>query len=283
MHRSAKGFTLIELLVVIAIIATLAAILFPVFAQVRAQARKTSCASNFKQFGSAVLMYMQDYDQSMPLLGTDFALTSPPNYGLGNLVQPYMKNFQVLACPEDPADESDRATIEVVPPTTDPQREFNLALKTDFGYNYQYLCPIAITASGGFQALPVPDAKIESPSSTILGIDSVWNRDAQGAPYGGGNMFVDPPCRLYADGSDSFPGQGGYPAFYWYGGWNPSQPLSPNVFGGVWPWHGERVNAAFVDGHVKSMPMKSVATGCDVQDAWGGAINDASEYLWDLK
>src|ERR1043165_6386719 len=58
-----NAFTLIELLVVIAIIAILAAILFPVFAQAREAARKTSCLSNIKQTGLAMLMYVQDYDE----------------------------------------------------------------------------------------------------------------------------------------------------------------------------------------------------------------------------
>lgn len=62
-----KGFTLIELLVVIAIIAILAAILFPVFARARSQARKTTCASNLKQLGLAFLMYAQDYDETFPV------------------------------------------------------------------------------------------------------------------------------------------------------------------------------------------------------------------------
>ena len=61
------GFTLIELLVVIAIIAILAAILFPVFAQAREAARKTSCLSNTKQLDLGWLMYSQDYDEAYPL------------------------------------------------------------------------------------------------------------------------------------------------------------------------------------------------------------------------
>src|SRR5437588_2990917 len=63
--RRSRGFTLIELLVVIAIIAILAAILFPVFAQAREAARKTSCLSNMKQVTLAALMYMQDYDETL--------------------------------------------------------------------------------------------------------------------------------------------------------------------------------------------------------------------------
>jgi prepilin-type N-terminal cleavage/methylation domain-containing protein/prepilin-type processing-associated H-X9-DG protein len=62
-----KGFTLIELLVVIAIIAILAAILFPVFAQAREQARSTACLSNMKQLGLALKMYAQDYDEEYPM------------------------------------------------------------------------------------------------------------------------------------------------------------------------------------------------------------------------
>src|SRR5690348_14921600 len=63
-----SGFTLIELLVVIAIIAILAAILFPVFAQARERARMSACVSNMKQMGTALMLYVQDYDETYPYI-----------------------------------------------------------------------------------------------------------------------------------------------------------------------------------------------------------------------
>src|SRR5205809_6504209 len=65
-ERTRRAFTLIELLVVIAIIALLAAILFPVFARARENARKSSCANNLKQIGLGFKQYVQDYDELWP-------------------------------------------------------------------------------------------------------------------------------------------------------------------------------------------------------------------------
>ena len=87
-HKSKHGFTLIELLVVIAIIAILAAILFPVFAKVRDKARQTTCASNQKQIGLAILQYIQDYDENFPL--AQFA-NSTGDYDWTWAVGPYVK------------------------------------------------------------------------------------------------------------------------------------------------------------------------------------------------
>src|SRR5690348_2431068 len=63
-----KAFTLIELLVVIAIIAILAAILFPVFAQAKAAAKKSAAISNSKQMNLGFTMYATDYDDHFPIL-----------------------------------------------------------------------------------------------------------------------------------------------------------------------------------------------------------------------
>jgi prepilin-type N-terminal cleavage/methylation domain-containing protein/prepilin-type processing-associated H-X9-DG protein len=111
-HRYQKpGFTLIELLVVIAIIAILAAILFPVFAQAREQARTSSCLSNMKQLGTALMMYGQDYDETLPSWPFDSKATGmfrDPrfkvwSYGLWvDALMPYVKNTGVFACPSGP-------------------------------------------------------------------------------------------------------------------------------------------------------------------------------------
>jgi prepilin-type N-terminal cleavage/methylation domain-containing protein/prepilin-type processing-associated H-X9-DG protein len=99
LHKgSPKGFTLIELLVVIAIIAILAAILFPVFAQAREKARAISCLSNEKQIGTAMLMYGQDYDES--IVPYKLVLSSGPLDGQirsvwVNNLQPYIKSGAV--------------------------------------------------------------------------------------------------------------------------------------------------------------------------------------------
>ena len=95
-HVAAKSaFTLIELLVVIAIIAILAAILFPVFARARENARRSSCQSNLKQIGLGIMQYTQDYDEYFPC-GTD-------NYGDGwaGQIYPYVKSVQIYVCPSD--------------------------------------------------------------------------------------------------------------------------------------------------------------------------------------
>jgi prepilin-type N-terminal cleavage/methylation domain-containing protein/prepilin-type processing-associated H-X9-DG protein len=100
-RRNTLGFTLIELLVVIAIIAILAAILFPVFAQAREAARKTSCGSNLRQLGTAMAMYRQDYDSRFAMAGWNSNAGGVLDTGNDwqNAIFPYIKNKQAYWCP----------------------------------------------------------------------------------------------------------------------------------------------------------------------------------------
>ncbi|BCM94264.1 hypothetical protein IAD21_06167 [Abditibacteriota bacterium] len=91
-----KAFTLIELLVVIAIIAILAAILFPVFARARENARRASCQSNLKQIALGFKQYIQDYDEKYPLI-----TISNGAGGWGVQMQPYLKSSQIFQCPSE--------------------------------------------------------------------------------------------------------------------------------------------------------------------------------------
>ena len=101
-----RGFTLIELLVVIAIIAILAAILFPVFARARENARRAACQSNLKQIGLGMMQYPQDYDERLPMainhtcidLPGCNTVSGPASYG-NNLIYPYVKSVGVFTCP----------------------------------------------------------------------------------------------------------------------------------------------------------------------------------------
>lgn len=113
--RRTRGFTLIELLVVIAIIAILAAILFPVFARAKAAAKQTACISNLKQIGSAVTIYMGDWDDVFPYAvdpvdkyrpeiwagEPDFMARIPDMPLLSEALQPYLENYGVFHCPSD--------------------------------------------------------------------------------------------------------------------------------------------------------------------------------------
>ena len=106
-QQSKGAFTLIELLVVIAIIALLAAILFPVFARARENARKSSCANNLKQIGVGLAQYTQDYDERYMASGDSGWHGEDPGDGTVQNASwrqklfPYTKSTQIFRCPSN--------------------------------------------------------------------------------------------------------------------------------------------------------------------------------------
>lgn len=104
-----KAFTLIELLVVIAIIAILAAILFPVFAQAKEAAKKTSSISNLRQNATSVLLYNSDtegyFGQSAYATNTPGGVVMPGAqvFAIFDALQPYSKSKEILTDAEPDA------------------------------------------------------------------------------------------------------------------------------------------------------------------------------------
>ena len=157
-HKVRSAFTLIELLVVIAIIAILAAILFPVFARARENARRSSCQSNLKQIGLGLLQYTQDYDEKFPVLRG--GNTGTAANGVFDLVQPYLKSTQIYQCPS-----------ETSPPSSNPQADtsatYSGAGYSDYAYNL-YLGYVAGTG-GGTRGLAL--AALTQPVLTVMAVD----------------------------------------------------------------------------------------------------------------
>lgn len=211
--RTVFAFTLIELLVVIAIIAILAAILFPVFAKAREKARQSSCASNLKQVGIALLQYAQDYDESYPIdkaaVGTGiwYASSFEPHpfaspYRWVSRIQPYIKNKNVFQCPSN----SPNVTTK--------------GLDNLLGYwsNGAMFC----TSSGNSVSM----ADIDAPADTITAYDDVTKQNRDQVVF-----------RLYHDGTK----------------WTPGNSLDATVTDLRSGPHNEIANVLWADGHVKAM------------------------------
>jgi len=224
--RARRAFTLIELLVVIAIIAILAAILFPVFARARENARRASCSSNLKQIGLGVMQYTQDNDGRFPFFSTSgiagyqapLELRTLPGASASDvkwshLIHPYVKSTQIHVCPN----------VSSAQP---------MGRNVSYGYNYHYL---AYTRATAFYV--ANEAAIEIPASTILAADS--DGTGTGAPLNEGE--ANDPARKLNHGYSLDPVA--LPT-----GHTPSTGTSYSL---VSDRHLEGGNVVYADGHVK--------------------------------
>jgi prepilin-type N-terminal cleavage/methylation domain-containing protein/prepilin-type processing-associated H-X9-DG protein len=173
--KRAKGFTLIELLVVIAIIAILAAILFPVFAKAREKARQSSCLSNLKQIGIGFQMYTQDYDQNWIECWYNNATAVGGGYRWQQVVQPYLKNTQVLECPSASnfiANEGDGYTAAI---------SYGLNCTGFYAADNYMFWP--------YSTPPINDAAIPQPAKLIVAADAGSTPDS-GEPKTTGSYYI---------------------------------------------------------------------------------------------
>ncbi len=112
MKERRNGFTLIELLVVVSIIMVLVGLIVPAVGMARSKAQQVKCMNNLSQIGKGLLMYAQDYDNSVPPGGCAGVYTGSDCYflytaccgaqpiGLGHLYKSYVPNLEVFFCPE---------------------------------------------------------------------------------------------------------------------------------------------------------------------------------------
>jgi prepilin-type N-terminal cleavage/methylation domain-containing protein/prepilin-type processing-associated H-X9-DG protein len=182
---SRRGFTLIELLVVIAIIAILAAILFPVFAQAREAARKSSCTSNLKQYALATLMYTQDYDEVLPFSAGPDATGCTQTFYM--IVDPYVKNKQITQCPSDPQCLDTSRIFACQPGVVTPRYTSYFTNQMLFG----------TPGYGGFPV--VAFAGIEYPADTVMLYDGNVAQNPTGAQFAIGRHSQTVSVN-YADG-----------------------------------------------------------------------------------
>jgi prepilin-type N-terminal cleavage/methylation domain-containing protein/prepilin-type processing-associated H-X9-DG protein len=239
--RQRGGFTLIELLVVIAIIAILAAILFPVFAQVREKARQTTCASNIKQLLTAAMMYNQDYEDKFHRLLTGArVLNNDPNgpdqaFGMEDALMPYIKNSGIFFCPSDNIRRDDCTT---------PQ---GIGFPISYSWTHYQSGQWADTATFGVCAYYAtedsrPLAVIGRPAETIV-LYELWTTVSYSrhmAWWRWDNTNIANPN--WPDAPNSF-------AFNWCGSGDARMTIGA---------HQRQTNFGFADGHAKAMPRRTI-------------------------
>lgn len=283
------GFTLMELLVAMAILSVLAALLFPVFRAATEAAKRTACINNYSQIGKALLLYESDYDEYVPPVNyRNVTLTNPGDDRTWvQTLLPYAGDFRLFRCPADTGRGGESLTNEAPPNGT--WRDYYVAsLHSNLGYNYLYLSPLVELAGGEWRSFPVRSSSIPRTSSTIVFIDSLWDRTSAGVPYGGGSWVVVPPCRYKSaggsQGEDTFHLPEGTASYFGFSpeGWQPASSNSVLVYGGAWPWHKNRFNLLYADGRAATVGFRDLVKGCNFDQRWRGLIESTEEYPWDL-
>lgn len=284
MKSSRSAFTLIELLVVIAIIAILAAILFPVFAQAKAAAKKTASLSNNKQIVLGCLMYSNDYDDvTVPVTqwnttnglywyGSACSEWDPWTYN----IMPYEKTGEIFEDPQTSpnAQGSPQYYSSSLYDSYNPEYAYNFSQLDPWlaapGNPLQQACGINYAANG------ISSTSIGKPSQVVLATASSTSSEGNWFWYGVGSPLpwnvIEPPfCQSSGpmngynyDGSSYCMGNNGWGSWgagsYVAGALNNKQ--IPGAFDGNSSNRtGNQVVASFVDGHAKTMQPGALAVG----------------------
>jgi prepilin-type N-terminal cleavage/methylation domain-containing protein len=280
---SRRGFTLIELLVVIAIIAILAAILFPVFAQAKNAAKKTTSLSGLRQISTASMLYMGDYDDTTPPIfwfnPLDRSLpTSQGFFYYPLLLLPYTKNEAIFLCSNDRADDPILADANGRG-RWDSRSDFRYYLigaNPSFGYNFRYLNTLTSGGTMGGRPLSrfsgISITSLEAPADTVMFAEATMKDQASPGLSGGplatvtnpiGYSRIEPPFSV-PQAPPFAPSPG------WVGTY-PNARSQGNLWGRFDP---KSVLTVWVDGHVKSTPINALrqpgTTEAEVNRLWNG-------------
>lgn len=241
MFTKKEGFTLIELLVVIAIIALLAAILFPVFARARENARRTACQSNLKQIGLGIMQYTQDYDERLPTDWNFGAADEASNWMAR--INPYVKSTQLFVCPSNSFKTSIPSSgLWPGAQTGSSHPNYMQPFHSSYGYNRNLTSGPASTNNAVTVGLKI--SAVNSVAKTVMVTDGGAIPDAATAPQSWstepGAFLIDDmnPARdtAYLTGTGS---------------------LYQLSVSGPFARHLETCNVLWVDGHVKAQKIDS--------------------------
>jgi prepilin-type N-terminal cleavage/methylation domain-containing protein len=280
-----SAFTLIELLVVIAIIAILAAILFPVFAQAKAAAKKTMCLSNTKQTSTGLQMYMGDFEDVFPVWTANACGTQPVINGGGSfdtgymynaLIQPYIKNG------------IDPKTGKLDGVWECPSIKSQLSgISNTFAYNYYGLGGTSncVGTPLGAQYAPFNDGQYAYAARA-----SSVAKMAETYVFADGAQLMRPPAYIDANGTAAVNNVGVWgshqPGTAVISPSNVSSALyGPGTFRGTWVT-GRKTNVTFGDSHSKTVNTMSMVSNKVVMEngSWRGSLpgggTDAGNAGW---